>query len=140
MNPFFLSNEPHNYFVTFEDVQQKVNDKLFTLIHILPDHQQSCLIRGTLLAEKEVELINDWVFHRQVSQHSIIVYGKNTADIRALEKKKRDLHALGFLDVYIYVGGLFEWLLLQDIYGEELFPTTTSILDILAFRPLSLFA
>ena len=40
-----------------------------------------------------------------------------------------------FKNVYIYKGGLFEWLLLQDIYGKDLFPTTTEILDILRYKP-----
>jgi len=38
--------------------------------------------------------------------------------------------------VYIYKGGLFEWMLLQDIYGEDEFPTTSKQMDILLYRPL----
>jgi hypothetical protein len=33
------------------------------------------------------------------------------------------------------MGGLFEWLMLQDIYGKELFPTTKKELDLLKFKP-----
>ena len=36
-------------------------------------------------------------------------------------KKYRQLVDLGFSNVYIYTGGLFEWLLLQDIYGSTNF-------------------
>ena len=32
----------------------------------------------------------------------------------------------------------FEWILLQDIYGDENFPTTKKILDILKYRPRQL--
>ena len=34
---------------------------------------------------------------------------------------------------------LFEWILLQDIYGESLFPTTSKQHDILKYRPPKLF-
>ena len=37
--------------------------------------------------------------------------------------------------VYLYLGGLFEWLLLQDIYGFDDFPTTSRQLDILKYKP-----
>jgi hypothetical protein len=37
--------------------------------------------------------------------------------------------------VFVYTGGLFEWLMLQDIYGETDFPTTKKELDILRFKP-----
>jgi len=36
--------------------------------------------------------------------------------------------------VYIYSGGLFEWLLLQDIYGSDLFPTTNDKVDFLKYK------
>jgi len=52
-------------------------------------------------------------------------------------KKYRQLVDLGFSNVYIYTGGLFEWLLLQDIYGSTEFPTTTKELDILKFKGTS---
>jgi hypothetical protein len=42
---------------------------------------------------------------------------------------------LGFQAVYLYVGGMFEWLCLQDIYGKDEFPTTTRQLDILKYKP-----
>ena len=34
-----------------------------------------------------------------------------------------------------YPGGVFEWLLLQDIYGNDNFPTTKKELDILKYKP-----
>ena len=33
---------------------------------------------------------------------------------------------------------MFEWLLLQDIYGTELFPTTTKEVDLLKYKPCRL--
>ena len=47
--------------------------------------------------------------------------------------------SLGFYNVYLYNGGLFEWLLLQDIYGFDEFPTTKKELDILKYKPKSGF-
>ena len=51
-------------------------------------------------------------------------------------KKYEQLISLGLKNVYVYGGGLFEWLLLQDIYGDESFPTTSKDLDILKYRPI----
>jgi len=44
---------------------------------------------------------------------------------------------LGFNSVFVYTGGIFEWLLLQDIYGKDEFPTTSEELDILKYRAIS---
>jgi len=44
---------------------------------------------------------------------------------------------LGFNSVFVYTGGIFEWLLLQDIYGKDEFPTTSEELDILKYRATS---
>ena len=68
----------------------------------------------------------------------IIVYDKN-ANAPNLMTKYTQLLNLGFTNVYIYPGGLFEWLCLQDIYGFENFPTTKKELDILRFKGRSIF-
>ena len=65
---------------------------------------------------------------------NIIIYGKNSND-DALYRKYQQLLLLGFSNVYLYLGGLFEWLLLQDVYGAIDFPTTTQQLDILKYKP-----
>ena len=59
--------------------------------------------------------------------------GINKIDI----KKYLKLMELGFTNIYIYAGGLFEWLCLQDIYGEDEFPTTIKELDVLKFKPIN---
>ena len=64
----------------------------------------------------------------------IIVYGRNCADDK-LNTKVKQLIDLGFYNVYVYVGGLFEWMLLQDIYGSNEFPTTKKEVDILKYCP-----
>jgi hypothetical protein len=67
---------------------------------------------------------------------TIVLYGKNSSDYSVLEKKNKQLISLGF-KVLIYLGGLFEWVLLQDIYGADQFPTSKRNLDILKYRPRS---
>ena len=48
--------------------------------------------------------------------------------------KYYQLKKLGLNNIYVYLGGIFEWLLLQDIYGIENFPTTKLENDILKFK------
>jgi hypothetical protein len=67
------------------------------------------------------------------NKKKIIVYGKNSIDETA-EKKYSQLKTLGFSELYLYSGGLFEWMLLQDIYGNTEFPTTKKVLDILKYK------
>ena len=69
---------------------------------------------------------------------NIVVYDKN-ANASNLMKKYDQLIGLGFPNVFIYPGGLFEWLCLQDIYGYDNFPTTIKELDILKFKAKSVF-
>ena len=63
----------------------------------------------------------------------IIIYGEYSTD-DSIIKKFKQLTSLGFTNVHVYAGGLFEWLLLQDIYGDELFQTTKKERDILKFK------
>jgi hypothetical protein len=66
----------------------------------------------------------------------IIVYGKNSTDITILHKYEQ-LVKLGFTNVHIYTGGIFEWMLLYEIYGKDLFKITQYEIDILRYRPKS---
>ena len=122
--------------VNFEDIQQifRTNQNSL-LINTLSGNEQSCLIKGTVSIQDEIRLINENM-HR--SSINIIVYGKNTSETSPY-KKVEQLMGLGFYNVYLYPGGLFEWLCLQDIYGFEEFPTTSKELDILRYKPVSAF-
>jgi len=117
--------------VNFEDIQQIKNRPDILLINSLGLNEQECLIPHTLNAHKEEEKINSII---KKLDTKIIIYGKNTSD-KNLEKKYLKLLELGFTDISIYPGGLFEWLCLQDIYGNEDFPTTSDELDILKYKP-----
>ena len=121
--------------VNFEDVQYLLNKKdNYLLINTLSDTEQECLITTTITAEKEVELLNSYLKTQHKYIIKIIIYGKNSNDDK-IHTKYKQLVSLGFYNVYIYTGGLFEWMLLQDIYGEKEFPTTKKELDILKFKP-----
>ena len=69
--------------------------------------------------------------------HNIIIYGKNCND-DSVYKKYNQFIDLGFTNVYLYLGGLFEWLLLQDIYGKDMFKTTSNELDIIKYKSNSI--
>jgi hypothetical protein len=106
----------------------------FIIINTLHTGEQECLIKNTLSYQLEENLMNDLVNQYDFKSKRIIIYGKNSSDV-TIEKKCDQLLGLGFVHVFIYAGGLFEWLLLQDIYGESEFPTTKKTLDILKYKP-----
>jgi len=121
--------------INFEDmrsVKEKKSDN-YILINTLPVNEQTCLIPTTIKIELEETIINKNIDNQKVH---IIIYGKNTNDNTVLNRYKQ-LLALGFLHIYVYPGGIFEWLCLQDIYGADIFPTTTQQMDLLKFKPSS---
>ena len=123
--------------VSYEDIQliskRGVTNTL--LINTLNLHEQDCLIPNTVSAYQEENVINE---NLKNSTINIVIYGKNSGD-KGVEKKYLKLSELGFTNIYIYPGGLFEWLCLQDIYGSSNFPTTKKEMDILKFKPRSQF-
>ena len=119
--------------INFEDMQTVIkNYESYLLINTLPFIEQDCLIFNTISCEKEEEIINRYI--KNTAHLKIVVYGRNCNDEKIYEKYKQ-LLSLGFYNVYIYAGGLFEWLLLQDIYGSELFQTTSLAKDMLKYKP-----
>ena len=120
--------------LNYEDVQNACSSNEYIIINTLPSTQQDCLIKKTITSDKEEVLLNNLM--KSASTTKIIVYGLNYND-DSIYKKYNHLCKCGFTCVYLYVGGLFEWLCLQDIFGEELFPTTSQQLDILKFKPVS---
>ena len=147
-------NKSFQYKISFEDMQiiiqqhqqqqhqqqhqQQQQQPPLIILNTLPDNEQLCLIIGTIPADKEVITITQLLEKKTINTR-IIIYGKNCND-ESVIKKITQLHKLGFLQVYIYVGGLFEWICLQDIYGKNEFPTTTQENDILKFKPIRQFA
>lgn len=120
--------------VSFEDVLYATqNYNSYLLINTLNINEQQCLIKNTVQIEKEELLINE-LLKTSNKNIKIIIYGKNCND-ESIYKKYDQLIGLGFKHVYLYLGGLFEWLMLQDIYGNEDFVTTKKELDILKYKP-----
>ena len=120
--------------INFEDIQYSLDKKeAFLIINTLSENEQDCLIPNTISPEKEISIINNLI---RIGNKNIkiIIYGKNCNDDK-IYKKYDQLQSLGFYNIYVYVGGLFEWLMLQDIYGEREFPTSKKELDILKFKP-----
>ena len=120
--------------INFEKTQNIIkqsNNINFIIINTLNNNNQKCLIKNTILAENEETTINYYLKNNK--NINILIYGENCCDKKLIEKVNQ-LKQLGFNNLYIYIGGLFEWLLLQDIYGEEEFPTTEKCLDILKYK------
>jgi hypothetical protein len=125
--------------VGFEDVLYAIqHPDQFIIINTLLSSEQSCLIKHTVPADTEETVVNSLLTQYEKVVRRIILYGKHSSD-ESVETKHKQLVGLGIGDVYIYSGGLFEWLLLQDIYGQDAFPTTKRVLDILQFKPVSVF-
>ena len=108
------------------------------LINTLLIEEQNILIKNTIPSNGEENIINESLLLYEPK--IIILYGKNCLD-STMETKYNQLIQLGYLrnNLYIYYGGLFEWCLLQDVYGDSNFPTTNQVVDFFKYRPQSLF-
>lgn len=136
-----MGNKTSQIKISFDEVQNKINGANGTaianittciFINTLPENKQSCLIPTTTVSSDEEGTINKLL--KNNSDVEIIIYGMNNNDESVIRKYKQ-LVSLGFQNIYIYLGGMFEWLLLQDIYGTENFPTTSRELDIMKYKP-----
>ena len=114
----------------FEKVQNAIKNSDIIIITLI-EKDQTCLISGTTSIIDEVTLLNNCLKNKK--DILIIIYGRNNTDNTVLTKYNQ-LIGLGFTNVGIYLGGLFEWLLLQDIYGYDNFPTTSKEIDILKYK------
>lgn len=135
-----MFKSPPKRLVGFEDVKIAIrNSGRYILINTLLPGEQDVLIQGTVPMEREETIINAQLNDYNTPDLPVIVYGRNSCD-SSVDQKQTQLRALGIVDVYIYVGGLFEWLVLQDLYGASEFPTTNKdIVDILKYRVKSSF-
>ena len=115
--------------INFEDMQTVIETDC-TIISTMSIERQDCLISGTLKASDEERVFNKEGISKDIR---IVVYGENSCD-DLIKDKCHQLTKLGFTDINVYVGGLFEWLLLQDIYGNKMFPTTSLEKDLLKFK------
>lgn len=116
--------------ISFLNMQDIIKNKNYYIINTLTLDNQSCLIKNTINPSDEVNIINNLI--KSNKNIPIVLYGINCLD-ETIIKKYNQLLSLGFKNIYIYIGGLFEWLMLQDIYGVEQFPTTSTVTDILKY-------
>ena len=127
-----LWNIPKDSLITFEQMQIYSKSNEYLLINTLNDDMQHCLIINTVHAKQEVSAVEKALGINK----PFIIYGMNHYDYTLL-RKYQQLKNLGASIIYVYGGGMFEWLLLQDIYGNEQFPTLGKELDILKYKPSS---
>ena len=119
--------------INYEDMQTVVkNPEIYLIINTLPAINQDCLITNTISIDQEEAIVNKYI--KENRKIRIIIYGKNCND-ELVDKKYNQLLSLGFYNVFVYSGGMFEWLLLQDIFGKEMFQTNKKELDILKYKP-----
>ena len=118
--------------VNYAYVQKCIHtsSEIILLINTLNYDKQECLIKNTIVASNEEDIINKYL--KSNRSIKILIYGENCSDNKVIYKYNQ-LYKLGFVNIYVYLGGIFEWLLLQDIYGDEEFPTTSKIIDILKY-------
>lgn len=117
--------------IGFDDILSAMNDNKTIIISTLPIHEQSYLIKGTLSSAREEEKINE-ILHT-LYEYTVIIYGKNSVD-DTIETKYNQVSGLGCKSVYLYYGGLFEWTMLQELYGTVTFPSHGSCSDLLKFK------
>jgi 23S rRNA pseudoU1915 N3-methylase RlmH len=119
--------------INYEDMQTVIkNPEIYLIINTLSANEQNCLILNTATVDDEEKTINKFI--NNTKNIRIIIYGKNCNDDN-VNKKYQQLLSLGFNNIFVYLGGIFEWLMLQDIYGKELFPTTNNEIDLLKYKP-----
>ena len=121
--------------IGFEDVLYALqnNDK-YLIINTMSKENQHCLIKNTIPIDNEETIINEYINKQMLHNIKIIIYGENSNDVN-VDNKYKQFSDLGF-ETYIYAGGMFEWLLLQDIYSNNEFPTTSKQVDILKYKPM----
>ena len=115
---------------TFDDIIYASNHTDTCIIITTLPESSKCLIYGTCPIEQEEKQINDIIDDNK--NIKIIVYGSSCSDLSVV-KKYNQLRNSGLKDVFVYMGGLFEWLLLQDVYSSDIFRTNGVELDILKY-------
>tara|TARA_Y100000389_G_C17404076_1_gene487053 strand:- start:55 stop:453 length:399 start_codon:yes stop_codon:yes gene_type:complete len=116
--------------ISFQDMNYCINNN-YIIITVIND--TNCLIKGTISIHEEEDVINNMYSSNNLID-PIIIYGRNSCDEKIINKYKQ-LTQLGFKNIYVYPGGLFEWLMLQDIYTNKNFKTTNNELNLLKYKP-----
>lgn len=96
-------------------IQEKCSNDYVLITTI--DNNNTPLIKGTVHPRDEEAVINGMLRGSGSSTKGVIVYGKNSQDMSVINKYKQLLQ-LNIGEIYIYTGGLFEWLLLYKKYPD----------------------
>ena len=87
--------------INFESLKNIINDKTtkgpFLIISTLNTLDQECLIKNTVLPDKEIQLINNYL--RENKNINIVIYGENCCDSKVISKYNQ-LYSLGFINLY----------------------------------------
>jgi hypothetical protein len=134
---YFLANlvgvGTKTYKIGFEEMHKAIRSpRQYCIIHTMAINDQECLVLNTVRAEEEEKRME--AILEKPAGIKVVVYGRNNVD-ETVEKKYRQLVGLGLSEVYVYVGGMFEWVLLQELYGEDNFPTAGKCRDLLKYKP-----
>jgi hypothetical protein len=114
----------------YHQLQERMKHDI-VLINTMDIKRQSCLIKGTLKASIEVDFMNKLL--KTNKNKEIIIYGIHHTDLSVI-KKYNQLKKLGFKNVHIYFGGIYEWLLLQDVFTTINFQTDGIIENIVDYK------
>jgi len=129
---FLFQPKPKRQLIGFEDMKIAIQKPSKYII--INTFEQDVVIKNTVRDADEERVINDQLNNYNSVDLPIIVYGRNSCDI-SVEQKQTQLTTLGITEIYIYAGGLFEWLLLQEVYSADEFPTISQApVDILRYR------
>jgi hypothetical protein len=125
------AHHKHVKYVNFHFVEDSIKSEDAVIINTMSEELQNPLIWNTTRADDEEMVINSLI-EKCKFNHLILIYGKNSTDT-SVEDKYKQLKQLNFKHVYIYRGGMFEWLLLQEIYGKTKFSTTSDEINLLKY-------
>jgi len=121
-------------YIGFEDILIAIKEpNKYILLNTLSHEEQNVLIKNSIVSSDEETIINELIEKCKYSLTNIVIYGKHSSDCET-ENKYKKLKSCGFTNIYIYKGGLFEWLLLQEVYGFSNFPTSSRDIDIIKYR------
>lgn len=134
LTPFSSSVFPKR--VGFEDVLFAMKQRNCLLMNTMPREEQDYLIAHTIRFHEEETRINNIIDDNVQHQYIVIIYGRNTMD-ETIEKRYSQMIHLGFhkSNVWIYYGGLFEYSMLQEMFGQEMFPSIGTCRDLLKYKP-----
>jgi hypothetical protein len=134
----------HKQCIGSDDVQVLLRNKNKTIvINTLPIHEQNILIKDTIPIATEESLINHLIYTKNKLYHVIIIYGKNHTDASVYVKYKQFIK-LGFHSsiLYIYTGGLYEWLLLHKYENNTIYLLNNIYVEdcIELYKPISILS